>query len=54
MILPLKIAFFAILRNILMICIIIERECKQCKTKNVLKPYYDNKDRILQKQRDKH
>ena len=30
------------------------RECKQCSTKRVLKRYYDNKDGILQKRRDKY
>ena len=29
------------------------RECKQCNNKRVLKRYYNNKDMILQKRRDK-
>ena len=30
------------------------RECKQCNIKRLLKRYYDNKDRMLQKRRDKY
>ena len=52
MILMLNFVLFAILRNLLMFFYTKYRKCKQCKIKMVLKRYYGNKDRILQKQRD--